>query len=170
MRSLLAMFRTEPRTARALYDAVVARARTPAWYREGGVADTLDGRFAALATLLALVDLRLERGQDAARQTSVSLAECFIEDMDGELRQIGIGDPVMGKKVGSLVGSLGGRVGAWRRVLNGEESWEAVIARSLHREQPVIPAAAAFAERELRAFWTGLAAQDDASLIAGRLP
>ena len=86
MRSLLAMFRTEPRTARALYDAVVARARMPAWYREGGVADTLDGRFAALATLLALVDLRLERGQDAARQTSVSLAECFIEDMDGELR------------------------------------------------------------------------------------
>jgi cytochrome b pre-mRNA-processing protein 3 len=170
MRSLLAMFRSEPRVARPLYDQVVARARATHWYRAGGVPDTIDGRFAALATLLALVDLRLERGTDLARKASVSLAECFIEDMDGELRQIGIGDPVMSKKVGGLVSSLGGRVGAWRRALDGEESWDAVIARSLHREQPVPAEAAAHAQRELRAFWAGIEGRSDEALINGALP
>jgi cytochrome b pre-mRNA-processing protein 3 len=170
MRSITEMFRSEPRLARPLYDQVVARARQPHWYRDGGVPDTIDGRFAALATLLALTDLRLERGTEVARRASVSLAECFIQDMDGELRQIGIGDPVMSKKVGSLVGALGGRVGSWRRALDGEESWEAVIARSLHRERPVPAEASAHAERELRAFWAALEARTDEALIGGTLP
>ena len=170
MRSLLAMFWSEPRAARPLYDQVVARARSPHWYRRGGVPDTIDGRFAALATLLALTDIRLERGQEDVRKLSVSLAECFIEDMDGELRQIGIGDPVMSKRVGGLVGSLGGRVGAWRRALDGTESWEAVMGRSLHREQTVAPDAAAHALAELRAFWAVLEGRSDKSLIAGVLP
>ena len=170
MRSLMAMFRSEPRVARPLYDQVVAKARAPHWYRAGGVPDTLDGRFAALATLLALVDLRLERGGDLARRASVSLAECFIQDMDGELRQIGIGDPVMSKRVGSMVGSLGGRVGAWRRVIDGEESWDAVMARSLYREQPVTAEASAHAQKELRAFWAAIEARTDEALIEGTLP
>lgn len=170
MRSLLAMFRSEPKVARPLYDQVVAKARAPHWYQAGGVPDTIDGRFATLATLLALVDLRLEGGTDVARRASVSLAECFIQDMDGELRQIGIGDPVMSKKVGSLVGALGGRVGAWRRAVAGEESWEAVIGRSLHREQPVSPEASAHAQKELRAFWAALEARTDEALIEGTLP
>ena len=170
MRSLMAMFRSEPKVARPLYDQVVAKARAPHWYRLGGVPDTIDGRFATLATLLALVDLRLERGTEVARRASVSLAECFIQDMDGELRQIGIGDPVMSKRVGGMVGSLGGRVGAWRRVLDGEESWEAVIGRSLHREQPVAPEASAYAQKEWRAFWSSIEARSDEALIAGVLP
>lgn len=170
MRSLLAMFRSEPKVARPLYDQVVAKARAPHWYQAGGVPDTIDGRFATLATLLALVDLRLEGGTDIARRASVSLAECFIQDMDGELRQIGIGDPVMSKKVGSLVGALGGRVGAWRRAVAGEESWEAVIGRSLHREQPVSAEASAHAQKELRAFWAALEARTDEALIQGTLP
>ena len=109
MASLMRLFRAEPRSAKPLYEQVVARARQPHWFREGQVPDTVEGRFAMLATLLALVDLRLEAGGEAARFASVSLAECFIDDMDAELRQMGTGDPVMSKKVGSLVGALGGR-------------------------------------------------------------
>ena len=109
MKSLLRLFRSEPNVAEPLYRQVVAKARQPHWYVEGGVPDTKEGRFAMLATLLALTDLRLEQGGEDAIRASVALAECFVHDMDSQLRQDGVGDPVMGKRVGSLVGALGGQ-------------------------------------------------------------
>lgn len=170
MASLMRLFRSEPREAKPLYEQVVARAREPHWYLDGAVPDTIEGRFAMLATLLALVDLRLESGGEKARLASVSLAECFIDDMDAEMRQIGIGDPVMGKKVGSLVGALGGRVGAWRRAIGGEESWPAVIGRSVYREQEVPGEALDHVERQLRLFWADLEGRTDEALLGGTLP
>jgi cytochrome b pre-mRNA-processing protein 3 len=106
--------RQEREGLRPLYEAAVAIARDPAWYRDGGVPDTLEGRFAMVAAVTALILLRLEAEGDAARRESVLLTETFIEDMDSSLRQIGIGDFVVGKHVGKLVGALGGRVGAFR--------------------------------------------------------
>lgn len=170
MASLMRLFRSEERIAKPLYDQVVARARQPHWYVQGAVPDTLEGRFAMLATLLAMVDVRLESGGERARLASVSLAECFIADMEAELRQLGTGDPVMSKKVGSLVGALGGRVGAWRRAIGGEESWPAVIGRSIYREQAVDEAALEYTERQLRLFWSALEARTDEALVGGTLP
>ena len=77
----LSLFGTKPLAdAEAHYAAVVAEARLPAWYRDAGVPDTLDGRFAVLATLLALTDIRLERGGDHARSFGPRLTEAFIAD------------------------------------------------------------------------------------------
>src|SRR3954454_4911233 len=106
--------RDERARLRPLYETCVALAREPAWYREGGVADTLEGRFAMVAAVTALILLRLEAEGEGGRRDSVLLTEIFIADMDSSLRQIGIGDFVVGKQVGKLVGALGGRVGAFR--------------------------------------------------------
>ena len=106
--------RDERARLRSLYEACVAQAREPAWYRDGGVPDTIDGRFAMVAAVTALVLLRLEAEGEAAKQDSVLLTETFIDDMDSSLRQVGIGDFVVGKHVGKLVGALGGRLGAFR--------------------------------------------------------
>src|SRR4051812_12945361 len=106
--------RREREALRPLYDAAVALARDPAWYRDGGVADTIDGRFAMVAAITALILLRLEAEGEAGRRESVLLTETFIDDMDSSLRQIGIGDFVVGKHVGKLVSALGGRLGAFR--------------------------------------------------------
>ena len=170
MASLMRLFRREEPVAEKLYRAIVARAREPHWYVAGEVPDTLEGRFSLLATLLALTDVRLERGGEPARFASVSLAESFVEDMDATHRQLGTGDPVMGKKVGGLVGALGGRVGAWRRAVDGEESWTAVTGRSLYRGAVPNADALDYAERKLRDFWAGLEASTDEVLIAGLLP
>lgn len=106
--------RGERARLRPLYDASVAQAREAAWYRDGGVADTLEGRFAMVTAVIALVLLRLEAEGETAKRDSMLLTELFVEDMDSSLREIGIGDFVVGKHVGKLVGALGGRLGAFR--------------------------------------------------------
>ena len=62
--------------------------------------------------VLALVLLRMER-EEALIAPSVLLSKLFIEDMDGQMRQSGVGDLVVGKRMGKLMGALGGL--AWRR-------------------------------------------------------
>src|SRR5215218_8556669 len=52
-----------------LYAAIIAETRRPNWYREAGIPDTMDGRFAVLTSLLALADIRLKRGADEARRS-----------------------------------------------------------------------------------------------------
>lgn len=154
---------------RPLYDAVVAAARAPIWYREGGVPDTLEGRFDMVAALLALVLLRLEAEGDAAKAESVALTEIFIDDMDGTLRQIGIGDFVVGKHVGKLVGALGGRLGALRTAFAGETELEAAVRRNIFREAPPGDEAVARVAARLRDFHGRLAQADMARLLAGDL-
>jgi len=97
-----------------LYRFIVGRGRDPAWYREGKVPDTIDGRFDMIAAILALVLIRLEAEGEAGRGSSILLTELFIDDMEGELRQIGIGDYVVGKHVGRMMSALGGRLAAFR--------------------------------------------------------
>ena len=100
--------------ADALYAAIVAEARLPHWYRDAGVPDSLDGRFAVLTSLLALADIRLERGSDEALAIGPRLTERFIADMDAQMREAGFGDPGLGKQVRTMVGSLASRVDRWR--------------------------------------------------------
>ncbi|HKX21876.1 MAG TPA: ubiquinol-cytochrome C chaperone family protein, partial [Rhizorhapis sp.] len=92
--------KTDPREAmRPLYNAVVIRGREAHWYADGAVPDTLDGRFDMIAAVLSFVLLRLEQEADR-KQESVWLTEIFVDDMDGQLRQIGIGDMIVGKHIG----------------------------------------------------------------------
>ena len=101
---------------RELWRRVVELARAREWYADCGIADTMPGRFDALALVLALVLLRMER-EEALIAPSTLLSELFIEDMDGQMRQSGVGDLVVGKRMGKLMGALGGRMAALREAL-----------------------------------------------------
>src|SRR3546814_16143047 len=107
-----------------LYGAVVEYARAPRWYVEGGVEDSVDGRFDMLALVMTLVLLRLDSEGEPLSQAAVDLTERFIDDMDGKLRQIGIGDFDVGKHVGTMRGALGGRMDAYGPALAGEGTRE----------------------------------------------
>ncbi|MBB5711958.1 ubiquinol-cytochrome C chaperone family protein [Sphingomonas xinjiangensis] len=120
-------------TAPLLYDQVVALGRAPHWYAQGQVPDTIDGRFDMIAAVLAMVLLRLET-ELAGIAPSTALAECFIEDMDSQLREIGIGDVVVGKHMGKMMGMLGGRLGAFRAGL-ADGSLRSVVERNIYRGQ-----------------------------------
>ena len=150
-----------------LYQAVVAKAREPHWYVEGAVPDTVDGRFDAVAAVLATVLLRLE-DDPAAAETSARLTERFVDDMDGQLREAGIGDIVVGKHVGKMMAMLGGRLGAYR------DSWAAgdlrpALVRNLYRGGVPEDAAVAHVAARLGELRAGLAALPLAAVLEGRL-
>lgn len=155
-------------TAPRLYAAVVARGRAPHWYREGAVPDTIDGRFDMIAAVLSMVLLRLEQ-EPQGIAPSTALAECFIDDMDGQLREIGIGDIVVGKHMGRMMGMVGGRLGAYRAGL-AEGTLGGALVRNLYRGQAPADAALAHVETQLRGFRDALAAMPIETVIAGELP
>lgn len=154
---------------RPLYDGIVAAARDPAWYREGQVPDTFDGRFDMVAALLAVTLLRLEGEKDGARRT-VLLTETFIADMDGTLRQIGIGDLMVGKHVGRMMSALGGRLAAFRTAFAPDGDVEAAVARNIFHDSPPSSDACRFVTERLRAFRDDLAAIPAERILAGEVP
>ena len=162
--------RSERRQALApLYAAIVALAREPDWYREGHVPDTVDGRFDMVAALTAIVLLRLEAEGEAGREPAALLTEMFVADMDASLRQIGIGDYVVGKHIGRLMGALGGRLGALRDARAGREPLELFVARNLFHDAPPSGEAVAFVAARLGRTAEELDRQELASLLGGRL-
>jgi cytochrome b pre-mRNA-processing protein 3 len=153
----------DPReTMRALYSQIVAKARVPHWYVDGGVPDSVDGRFDMVATVLTVVLLRLE--PDYAQQ-SVFLTEIFVDDMDAQLREFGIGDIIVGKHVGKMMGALGGRLGSLREALADGGDLDGFVLRNLHRGED-LPDRAHVA-LQLRALTEQLETLDNDALLNG---
>jgi len=164
----LPFFGTKPLPdAGALYAAIVAEARRPEWYRDAEVPDTLDGRFAVLTSLLALADIRLERGADDARAIGPRLAEAFIADMDAQMREAGFGDPSLGKQVRMMVGALASKVDKWRLAVEAIQPWDEVAGTSLYGDSP--PDAADKGVEATRDWWRRLQQAGDSAIAEGRI-
>lgn len=153
----------------ALYAAIVAETRRADWYRQGEVPDTIDGRFAVLATLMALADIRLGRGGEAARALAARVTEQFITDMDVQMREAGFGDPGLGKQVRMMVGSLASRVERWQKAIDEAGDWDSAMSSSLYRDDPPAADAVAFASTLVRGWWQRLGAAGDDDLAEGRI-
>jgi cytochrome b pre-mRNA-processing protein 3 len=163
-----------PSPVEPLYAAVVAEARQPHWYVEGAVSDTLDGRFDMVVLVLALLLLRLEdvTASDArhpAAQLSADLADRFLADMEGNLRQDGIGDQVIPKHMGRMMAALGGRIGAYRNARGDSDAMRKALRRNLYRGEPVADAAVSFAADAALRLWSRLSATPYDRLAAGHL-
>ncbi len=145
----------DPREAvRPLWHRVIELARDPVYYTECQVADSVAGRFDMITAVLSAVMVRLEASD--LRTQSALLAELFVEDMDGQLREFGINDVVVGKRIGKLMSVLGGRLGAYRGVFNeGDlERLTAAAGRNVTFAEGVDEAVAArvVAERLMKLF------------------
>ena len=162
--------RRERARLQPLYDAIVAAGRDKFWYLDGGVPDTIDGRFGMVSSLLALVLLRMEAEGASARRDEVLLTEVFIDDMNGTVRQIGIGDQVVGKHIGKMMSALGGRLGAYRDSAGDEAAFAAAVRRNIFADAPPSEDAVATVATRLAAYRAALAPLSAADLLAGRLP
>jgi len=105
--------------AGALYDAAVARARAPVFYRTLAVPDTLDGRFELIALHVALVLRRLKAVGAEGAALGQDLFDLMMDDMDRNLREMGAGDLGVGPRVRRMASALMGRVAAYDGALAG---------------------------------------------------
>ncbi|SMF43362.1 cytochrome b pre-mRNA-processing protein 3 [Tistlia consotensis] len=163
--------------ARGLYEAVVAQARQPVFYRDCAVADSVDGRFDLLVLHAWLVMRRLREAPAPAAAVSQTLFDLLFFDMDQSVRVSGVGDLKVGPKVTAMGRAFYGRVEAYDRALAGEaagggsageDALAEALRRNLYRGAPVpaaaVEAVAAYLRRQIEA----LAGQPDAALLAGR--
>ena len=117
-------------TAHTLYIVVVEQARRPAFYRHCGVPDTVDGRFDMIAIHTFLLLRRLKRDHAQTADLAQALFDRMFADMDQNLRQMGVGDLGVAKRIKAMAKAFYGRVAAYEAGLAAED---ATLADALRR-------------------------------------
>ena len=155
--------------ARALYATIVNQSREPGFFTSWGIPDTPNGRFEVLALHVFLVMHRMRDDIDCAKLAR-SLSEQAVLDIDRNLREMGIGDLSVGRKVKSLTEGLYGRLAAYADGMerqNGNLGEE--LRRNLFSEGEVQESVVLAAELYLRRERNSLLDWGTADLLAGRI-
>lgn len=127
------------RKAKELYGAVVAAARQPEFYREYGVPDTLNGRYEMIVLALFQLLERLRAEGTAAEELSRLTLEAFFTDMDDCMREIGVGDLTVPKKVKKAAAGFYERTKTYRAALDaGDKAAMATAIESFVTGQDVM--------------------------------
>jgi len=103
--------------AKDLYGAIVTAARQPAFYSDCGVEDTPEGRYEMIALHLFLILERLRGAGTAVDRVAQRVMEAFVTDMDDSMREMGVGDLSVGKKVKRSAAGLYERFRAYRQAM-----------------------------------------------------
>lgn len=102
-------------SVRSMYEAIVAQARQPQLYADLGVPDTLDGRYDMIILHADAVAVRLQAGEEVDKTFTQELMEELFRDMDRSLREMGVGDMGIGKRVKKMATVFYGRADAYAR-------------------------------------------------------
>lgn len=157
-----------PGTISALYGAIVAQGRLPAFYRDYNVPDTVDGRFELIVLHLALLIDRLAE-EPRLRNLGQGVFDLFCRDMDHNLREMGVGDLAVPKQVRRMGEAFYGRAQAYREAI--AEADDKALAETLARD--IYGGAQGAQARDLAAYVreavVRLKALDEAALAAGSI-
>lgn len=124
--------RAAVRSGQSLYDAAVRQARQPVFYTALGIADRIDARFELYTLHVLLLVLRLrDEGGDHAVETAQSLFDTYVSALDHSLRELGVGDIAVGKKMRKLGEAAYGRMTAYETPLCAGDA--AALAEALCR-------------------------------------
>ncbi len=161
-----------PRPAERLYLALVEQARRPEFYSGLGVPDTLDGRFDMIALHAILLIARLKSVGRQGGRLAQGVFDIMFDDMDRNLREIGVGDLSVGRRVKAMAKGFYGRGAAYEAALaGGGGALEAALARNVYGtldSQPDPAALTALAEY-MRRQTAALDRQPAADLLDGRI-
>jgi cytochrome b pre-mRNA-processing protein 3 len=153
-----------------LYGAIVAQTRLPVFYQGFGVPDTLEGGFVVLSLHLFAVLHRLKDGGPEAAAMAQALSDRFTADMETVLRELGIGDLAIPKKLRRLTASGAGLLQSFEMALEeGDEALEAAIAGALPGDETAARAASARLTPYLKRLIRHLEEEPVQELCAGRL-
>jgi cytochrome b pre-mRNA-processing protein 3 len=153
----------------AVYSAIVAQSRQRRFYAEWGIADTVTGRFDMLSLHMALLLRRLRTEGKEAAAFSQALFDLFFRDMDRSLREMGVGDLGVPKKIRTMGNLFYGLLARLGEALEqpGTAALEAALQRNLFAgvEGAHVRAAAAYVRDEA----DRLAGISAAAIMAGHL-
>ena len=138
---LRTLFRSGPSRALidTLYGHAVAQARTPGFYVRMGVADRIDARFELYTLHVLLLVMRLRDEGEAGAEIGQALFDAYVSALDHALRELGVGDVAVGKKMRKLGEALYGRMQAYETALRAgdADALAAALARNvLESENP----------------------------------
>lgn len=157
------------------YGLLNSSARNPAFFEHMNVPDTVMGRFEMLSATLILYFRRTASSSDAVKAIAQELVEAFFEDLDHSMRELGIGDNGVPKRMKKLAGMFYGRLDSYSRALEAgdAEALEAALMRNIHPENTgralSMRALADYmirAENELRSVPESVLAEGEATLPA----
>ncbi|MGA0608503.1 ubiquinol-cytochrome C chaperone family protein [Phenylobacterium sp. VNQ135] len=136
---LKSLFKPRPaQTAgRALYARVVEQARSPALYRDLGAPDTVEGRFEIYSLHVVLLLERLRGHGEAAADVSQALFDAYVSSLDDALREMGVGDLSVGKKMRKLGEAFYGRGKNYQEALDSlpdRAPLEAILGRTVYAD------------------------------------
>jgi cytochrome b pre-mRNA-processing protein 3 len=118
-------------TIEAIYGMIVTQARQPSFYRDLGVPDTVNGRFDLLVLHLWMV-LRRFQSADGAANLSQALFDHFCDDMDANLREMGVGDLTVPKRMQAFGEAFYGRAAAYDLALtSGQEPLAQALCKNI---------------------------------------
>jgi cytochrome b pre-mRNA-processing protein 3 len=154
----------------SLYEAIVAQARSEAFYRDLSVPDTVHGRFEMIVLHLALVLARLQPEGDAGQRTGRAMLEAFVTDMDDACRRLGIGDMGVPRHVKKAAAAVLERGNAYRAAIVDAAEDDALVgalATEIWQEPVALADGAVPLADYVRRTLTWLERQDGRDLLVG---
>lgn len=162
--------RRQAAIAADLYSALVAQARQPVFYRDCEVPDTMLGRFEMVCLHAFLTFRRLAQEGSAGTDLSQAVHDRMFADFDLTLREEGIGDMGIGKRIKKLARNLYGRIAAYEEGLAaGDEVLAAALRRNLYAGEEVSGDGVSAVMAYMRACLVALEAQSGEALTAGQI-
>lgn len=171
--ALLNLFgrRRHERAGFELYTAAVGAARDPYIFETLGVPDTLDGRFDIIGLYVFLVVHRLHAASKEGQALAQAVFDAMFSDMDINLREIGVGDMTVGKRVRAMWEAFNGRSTAYAAALGGGDAaaLAEVVARNVWRGETPPPGSAHALAALMTEQSAHLAEQPVDALLVGRV-
>lgn len=154
----------------SLYDQIVAAARQPRFYADWQVPDTPNGRFEMLSLHMFLFLRRARAGNEALSAIAQETVDAFFTDIDHSLRELGIGDMAVPKRMKKLARMFYGRAQSYTQALEAGDAaaMSAALARNVAPEDPAWTGGPPLAAYALAADRT-LAAQPDEAIAGGHI-
>jgi len=165
--------RPSPETlaARALFTTAMSQARRPEFYVQGGVEDSVDGRFDLVVAHLILIMHRLKREGAEGRDLGQRVFDIAFANFDEALREMGVGDLSVPKKIKKMAEAFYGRVETYETALGvgAEAAFADALRRNLYRGKDVSAPALAWSTEAILEFHESLAASSRGELLSGRV-
>jgi cytochrome b pre-mRNA-processing protein 3 len=167
------LFRRSPKvdSIQPLYGTIVAQARCPAFYRDYGVPDTVTGRLEMILVHAFLFSRRTRSGPDGMRRLGQGVFDRFCDDMDANLREMGIGDLAVPKHMRRIGEAFYGRAAAYDAGLAAAEddALAQALARNVFGDELQQQERARRLAAYMRAADSQLAREPDADVMQGRI-